>query len=136
MSFSLYPFHDWAMPVLKRLPQYGTFDQLRPIASRMRPYRVFSLSSATDRWPVHFIFRVVEHLFGPLTGSWSVLGTLSASVFSVYRPLIKSGTKLIYLTTGKPLGYYGSWALFSLFSIYWFGWRLGLSILGLSLIHI
>lgn len=106
------------MRVLSRLPCDGTYDQSAPIRrlQRLRPKNVtsFDLSSATDRWPVAFITCVVKHLFGANAGDWFVYGTLRANVFSVNPPLIKGEPKLLYFQTGQPLGYYSSWALFSL----------------------
>lgn len=113
----LQPIHAWAMRVLSRLPCDGTYDQSRPIyrLQKYKPKRVtsFDLSSATDRWPVAFIYHVMSHIFGAKAGDWFVYGTLSANVFSVNPPLVKR-EKLLYFKTGQPLGYYGSWALFSL----------------------
>ena len=111
----LYPVHSWAMGVLSRLPCDGTFEQEAPIRrlSHYYPMNVssFDLSSATDRWPVAFITRVMSLIFGNMAGEWIVLGTLSNNVFSAGPPL---WTRLLYFKTGQPLGYYGSWALFSL----------------------
>lgn len=55
----LRPVHDWGMSVLHRIPQDGTFDQLRPIyrLARVKPINIYSfdLKSATDRWPLVII---------------------------------------------------------------------------------
>ncbi|XP_074562643.1 putative mitochondrial protein AtMg01110 [Curcuma longa] len=116
----LYPIHSWAMDVLSRLPCDGTFEQGKPIhrLSRYRPENVssFDLSSATDRWPVAYITRLMSLIFGNKAGECIVLGVLSNNVFTAGPPLLpkKRGNCLLYFKTGQPLGYYSSWALFSL----------------------
>ena len=103
----LYPVHSWAMGVLSRLPCDGTFEQERPIhrLRRFDPSNVssFDLSSATDRWPVAFITRVISLIFGDTAGEWIVLGTLSNNVFTASYLLLKKGSnRLLYFKTGQP----------------------------------
>lgn len=113
----LHPVHSWAMRVLSRLTCDGTFRQEAPIhrLSALRPMDVcsYDLSSATDRWPVSVITTVMSMIFGKIAGECIVFGTLSLSIFTVGPPLVKR-ENFIYFNAGQPLGYYGSWALFSL----------------------
>ncbi|XP_075504430.1 putative mitochondrial protein AtMg01110 [Primulina tabacum] len=68
------------------------------------------IKSATDRWPLVIIYTLMELLFGPTWASSIVNGTLGLNSFwaMVRRP------SLVSFVAGQPLGYYGSWALFSL----------------------
>ncbi|XP_074560379.1 putative mitochondrial protein AtMg01110, partial [Curcuma longa] len=106
------------MRVLSRLPCDGTFRQEGPLhrLSQKRPLEVdsFDLSSATDRWPVPVIHDVIACLFGPTLASCIVNGSLALSSFCVGPPLVGKFRTICTFSTGQPLGYYGSWALFSL----------------------
>mgnify|MGYP003361840970 CR=1 FL=1 len=73
----------------------------------------FDLSSATDRWPVVIILTVMTRVWGRATAEWFVFGSLWSNLFYVGRPLLRK-VRVLHFTTGQPLGYYGSWALFSL----------------------
>ena len=109
------PVHNWAMRVLSRIPTDGTFN--RPIhrLSRFKPFDVFSLdlSSATDRWPEVVLTALFTRLFGRALALCVVKGTLWCNVFWTHRPLLNKA-RYIHFAAGQPLGYYGSWALFSL----------------------
>lgn len=61
----LHPFHVWVAEVLRRLPQDGTFNQTQPFDRLVGSRHSFSfdLKSATDRWPLVFLFEVVQYLF-------------------------------------------------------------------------
>jgi hypothetical protein len=116
----LYPLHEWAMNVLKRIPMDGTFNQSSPVKRLsmmpgIKEVYSFDLSSATDRFPVVFIHEVVAYLFGSTFASCAVNGCLALNVFDVLPSSfgIKSRTTISF-NTGQPLGYYGSWALFAL----------------------
>ncbi|KAG6467635.1 hypothetical protein ZIOFF_074518 (mitochondrion) [Zingiber officinale] len=113
----LHPVHDWAMRVLSRIPTDVTFNQERPIhrLSRFKPSDVLSLSfsSATDRWPVVVLTAILTRLFGRATALCVVNGSFWCNVFRIHRPLVKKA-RYVHFATGQPLGYYGSWALFSL----------------------
>lgn len=60
-----------------------------------------------------FLLSRLSLIFGKTAGECIVFGTLSLSVFTV-GPLLVRKESLLYFNTGQPLGYYGSWALFSL----------------------
>ncbi|XP_074566475.1 uncharacterized protein LOC141823102 [Curcuma longa] len=113
----LHPVHSWAMRVLSRIPNDGTFNQEGPIhrLSRFCPTDVlsFDLSSATDRWPVLVLTEIFGCFFGQETALCVVNGTLWCNVFHIHRPLLRKA-RFVYFAAGQPLGYYGSWALFSL----------------------
>lgn len=114
----LYPVHEWAMAVLRRIPSDGTFHQERPIhrlVQRGHQERFsFDLKSATDRWPLSVIHDVFGLMFGPTMASCTVNGTLGLNTFWVGPPAFQVKPSLKWFATGQPLGYYGSWALFAL----------------------
>lgn len=114
----LYPVHEWAMSVLGRLSCDGTFNQSRPIEILVRKglkdVYSFDLSSATDRWPLSVIHDTISSIFGQTVASSIVNACLGMNTFYVGPPLFKWKPKLVTFTTGQPLGYYGSWALFAL----------------------
>jgi len=113
----LYPVHKWAMIVLSKIPMDGTFNQIAPIdrlrVSRFKNTYSFDLKSATDRWPLSVIYTLVELLFGPTMASSIVNGTLGLNTFIVDKPIVCKMSEVAFLA-GQPLGYYGSWSLFSL----------------------
>ena len=88
----LRPVHDWAMQVLSRIPNDGTFDQEAPIHRLrwLRPMELFSfdLKSATDRWPLSVMHDLMACLFGPTLASSIVNGTLGLNTFHVCPPLL------------------------------------------------
>ncbi|KAG6467636.1 hypothetical protein ZIOFF_074512 (mitochondrion) [Zingiber officinale] len=108
---------SWAMRVLSRIPTDGTFNQEGPLhrLSSFKPLDVLSLdlSAATDRWPVAVLTALFTRLFGRATALCVVNGTLWWNVFRTHRPLLNKARYLAF-SAGQPLGYYGSWALFSL----------------------
>lgn len=60
----LRPVHDWAMEVLDRIPQDGTFKQeAPPFVYRPMDIYSFDLKSATDRWPLVIIYTLMDFLF-------------------------------------------------------------------------
>lgn len=113
----LFPVHKWAMEVFSRLQTDGTFDQERPIRrlkDRKWPYIAsFDLKSATDRWPLSVIYTLQSMIWGPTLASSIVNSSLGLNTFLVGKPLTKKDSEVAFLT-GQPLGYYGSWTLFSL----------------------
>ncbi|RYE14999.1 MAG: hypothetical protein EOP45_18930 [Sphingobacteriaceae bacterium] len=97
----------------------GTFHQTGPIERLQMKDQdyVFSydLKSATDRWPVSLMHDVLSCMFGPSTANSIVNGTLALNTFYVGPPAFKvQCPSNICFGAGQPLGYYGSWAIFSL----------------------
>jgi len=115
----LSPVHDWAFKVLSGIPTDGTFDQERPLR-RLKdrnsiPSNIYSfdLKSATDSWPLAVIYAVFETLFGPTFASSVVNSSLGLNTFLVGPPLTRKVYEVSF-ARGQPLGYKGSWSLFSL----------------------
>ena len=113
----LNPVHDWAMSVLRTIPMDGAGDQERPInrlrVKEPRDTYCFDLKSATDRWPLSVIYTVFSLFFGPTYASAVVNSALGLNTFLLDYPITKRRYEVSFLA-GQPLGYYGSWALFSL----------------------
>lgn len=64
----LKPYHDWAMTVLRCIPNDGTFNQMAPLKYVKGGTDVssYDLSSATERFPSQMLFHVMSALFGLL----------------------------------------------------------------------
>jgi hypothetical protein len=110
----LKPVHDWLMEVLKMIPMDGTFDQEKPL-DRLVGQRIcysFDLKSATDRWPLYFLFEVMQVCFDRSFASAVVNSALAYNIFDV--PFVKRRPSTISFVAGQPLGYYSSWPLFAL----------------------
>lgn len=77
----LKPYHDWAMNVLRRIPNDGTYNQLAPLKYVRGGTDVssFDLSSATDRFPSVMLFQTMSALFGEEVASATVVAGLSSS---------------------------------------------------------
>lgn len=67
----------------------------------------FFLKSATDRWPLVYLFEIVALLFDRSFASSVVNSTLATNSFII--PFVRG----ISFVAGQPLGDYGSWPLFA-----------------------
>lgn len=110
----LHPVHDWLSQVLKKIPQDGTYDQTAPLDLLVGHRHCFSfdLKSATDRWPLVFMFEMFQCLFGRAFASAVVNSALAMNLFQV--PFVKGRGKAVSFVAGQPLGYHSSWPLFAL----------------------
>lgn len=90
----------------------GTYDQLRPLRRLVPSDNCFSydLKSATDRWPLVYLFEIVALLFDRSFASSVVNSTLATNLFIV--PFVRRYATVSFVA-GQPLGYYGSWPLFA-----------------------
>ena len=73
----------------RRLPQDGTFNQTQPFDRLVGSRHSFSfdLKSATDRWPLVFLFEVVQYLFDRSFASSVVNSAFACNIFEV--PFVK-----------------------------------------------
>ena len=112
----LKPYHDWAMTVLRCIPNDGTFDQAAPLkyVRGGKDVSSYDLSSATDRFPSIMFFHTMADMFGEEIASATVVAGLSSSRFDIKPPLMKGHYQHVKFAVGQPLGYYLSWSLFSL----------------------
>jgi len=113
----LRPVHDWSMKVLSTIPMDGTFDQEAPIRRLQKVGHLenysFNLKSATDRWPLSVIYTLMSMVWGPTLASSIVNSSLGLNTFLVMKPIVQKMREVAFLA-GQPLGFYGSWSLFSL----------------------
>jgi hypothetical protein len=96
----LQPFHDWLMALLKRLPMDGTFNQMKPLdllGGKQCCYS-FDLKSATDRWPLVFLFEMIAALFDRSFASSVVNSTLACNLFEV--PFVKRRNSTVSFVAG------------------------------------
>ncbi|XLT31061.1 hypothetical protein HN873_062353 [Arachis hypogaea] len=117
----LKPVHDWLMQVLRRIPMDGTFaftklrwNQHKPLDRLVGNQTCYSfdLKSATDRWPVLFLFEVFKVCFGQPFASSVVNSALAFHFCEV--PFVKKKDSQVYFRVGQPLGYYSYWPLYAL----------------------
>jgi len=121
----LSPLHEAIFDLLKRIPQDGTFNQLRPIERLNKtfigPLYSFDLSSATDRIPLAF----QKILLSPILSSWGAetWGNLLVGREYVCGKSIKfkgqpkqllSETGGVHYAAGQPMGALSSWAMLAL----------------------
>lgn len=109
----LRPLHDWLMSILRTIPMDGTFNQLKPLDELVgcKACYSFDLKAATDRWPLVFMFEIVQCLFDRSFASATVNSALAYNLFDVGFVTKKKAVSFI---AGQPLGYYSSWPLFAL----------------------
>lgn len=122
------PVHDAVFNILKKIPQDGTFEQLRPITlltkKGYKHFWSYDLSSATDRFPVSLQQAVLGLILGPRLASLWV--SILDREFRVPRsiPGLRKGDKptkvpagtpsKVRYGAGQPMGALTSWAVFSL----------------------
>nr|YP_010048814.1 hypothetical protein J6695_mgp01 [Aquilaria sinensis]QPK77171.1 hypothetical protein [Aquilaria sinensis] len=100
----------------------GTFNQTRPLDYLVGKSKVYSfdLKSATDRWPLFFMFEVFQLLFDRSYASSVVNSLLAQNLFRV--PFVRKRDSVVSFVAGQPLGYLSSWPLFALTHHYLVWW--------------
>lgn len=107
----LKPYHDWAMTVLRCIPNDGTFNQMAPLKYVKGGTDVssYDFSSATDRFPSHpkCYFMWCPLCLGCFRNSscWFIIESIW------HRPAINQTKQLVKFLVNR---YYLSWSLFSL----------------------
>jgi len=116
---SLKPLHDYIFNILKTINQDCTFDQasfLQKIDFKTKEFNSIDLKSATDRFPIKLISKVLSyHLGSQFVKSWEAI--MVGTPF--WCPNINN---FINYSVGNPMGAYSSWASFALthhFVVYW-----------------
>lgn len=101
----LRPVHDWLMNVLSKIPMDGTFDQTSPLDRLVgnKTAYSFDLKSATARWPLVFMFEIMQLLFDRSFASSVVNSALATNIFEV--PFVKRANSTVCFVSGQPLGY-------------------------------
>jgi hypothetical protein len=117
-NWFLRPLHDLLFSIiLNRIPQDGTFDQMRPVwelLKRNRHRGLFSLdlTAATDRIPVVLQQRLLaEMLDAPFAASWK--GLMVDRQFALTVKGLPQMPSLRY-AVGQPMGALSSWAMLAI----------------------
>jgi hypothetical protein len=111
-QMALTGLHDSVFEILKSIPQDATFDQnvgFRDILySGHTYYASYDLTAATDRFPMTFQKRVVEHILGSkdLSDAW-------CDIMTGYPFELPDGSSIVF-GAGQPLGAKSSWGVFTL----------------------
>lgn len=105
--------HVYIFAILRRIPQDGTFDQIRPLQDLLAYARLgmpsysFDLSNATDRLPVALQEQILSLLVGRLVAkAWRNL--------LVNRAYTHPKAGSIKYAVGQPIGALSSWAMLAL----------------------
>jgi hypothetical protein len=104
----LKPVHDWLMEVLARIPINGTFHQTAPLDRLVGSSTSYSfdLKSATDRWPLYFLFEVFQAFFDRSFASAVVNSALAFNIFEM--PFVRGKPSYVsvrcLLKTHHPYG--------------------------------
>ncbi|QKI79977.1 RNA-dependent RNA polymerase [Erysiphe necator associated mitovirus 29] len=111
-QMALTSLHDYVFNALKSLPQDATFNQNGGFRDLLyggyKFFASFDLKAATDRFPLSFQKRVVDHLCGSfdMSEAW-------AHIMVGYAFVFPNG-KSVRFSVGQPLGAKSSWGVFSL----------------------
>lgn len=111
----LEPFHEFLFDILRQIPMDGTFDQLKPVVTKVATAKAaysLDLSAATDRLPM----TVQVALFSALVGrefatQWMRL--LVGRAYSAFSNKYQISASLHY-AVGQPMGALSSWASLAL----------------------
>jgi hypothetical protein len=64
----LHPLHEALFALLRKIPQDGTFDQLKPLQVLIdkghKDFWSYDLSAATDRLPIAFQTQILSYFIG------------------------------------------------------------------------
>lgn len=134
------PLHHALFTILRKVPQDGTFDQVKPVkelikrceTKGVRQVYSYDLSAATDRLPVV----LQEWLLAAFTGrafaeSWkAVLCDREYRLPQVYSKTFGRKYETVKYAVGQPMGALSSWAMLALthhaivqFAAFRRGWR-------------
>jgi len=105
---ALKPLHNYLANALRKIPQDCTLDQsnFKKCLKGSKEYYSVDLSSATDRFPIELISRLLKaQLAHPYVDAWKSI--------MVDYPFDFEGEKISY-STGNPMGAYSSFNSFAL----------------------
>jgi len=116
---ALRPLHRYLGSILKRIPQDGTFDQVKPVASLLKripndqKIYSFDLTAATDRLPLILQELLMGSLFNTAFGkAWADLLVCRPFFCSVRER--SSDPRFVQYEVGQPMGAYSSWVILAL----------------------
>ena len=117
------PLHEAIFTILRKIPQDGTFDQIKPVKELLAKFpkpegtyiASYDLSAATDRLPVVIQQALLSAILGPeLAALWRFL--LVGRPYGLPK-IVKSygmSGKPIRYAVGQPMGALSSWAMLAL----------------------
>jgi hypothetical protein len=125
-QWALAPLHNALFGILKKIPQDGLYDQLKPSKKLLKKSVVkhlfsYDLSAATDRLPISIQRQIISFLLGNeiarcwadiLVGRDYSLGNVGKSK-DFYVPKDIPTTSVRY-AVGQPMGALSSWAMLAL----------------------
>lgn len=122
-QWALAPLHDRLFAILRKIPQDGTFDQLKPLDSiqkmglKGREIYSFDLSAATDRLPLTLQACIISSLIGS-HGANLWISLLVARSYTLPHRMCEElgfepGSSVMY-AVGQPIGARTSWAILAL----------------------
>lgn len=120
----LYPLHKYLFKQLARIPNDGTFDQVKPVKDLVERCRLkgirqiysFDLSAATDRIPVVLQEKLLATYTTPTyAASWrAVLCDRWYWLPASYTKTYGDSVRAVKYAVGQPMGALSSWAMLAL----------------------
>lgn len=123
----LAPFHKGIFHILERIPQDGTFNQLKPLAkawvdaekkNAKKPLYSMDLSSATDRLPLRLQKPLLACLFDMTLLESEAWGNILVGrpyfLSARMKKLVNNETSSVTYSVGQPMGALSSWAMLAL----------------------
>nr|QDH90821.1 MAG: RNA-dependent RNA polymerase [Mitovirus sp.] len=135
-QWALYPLHRALYKILGKIPQDGTFDQMKPVKALLVDAKTegrehfwsFDLSAATDRLPICvqvLVLAAFTHL--GFAHTWAEL--LVDRLYATPREFATStGVSVVWYAVGQPMGAYSSWGMLALTHhalVQFAAWRVG-----------
>jgi hypothetical protein len=116
-QWALEPLHEWLFDTLRFIETDGTFDQMKPVLSKITQFPcAFSLdlSAATDRLPIAIQVELLKALVNEdFAIQWSRLLVGRGYFLPGNRALGTVGETLHY-SVGQPMGALSSWAMLAI----------------------
>lgn len=135
-QWSLYPLHRVLYKILGKIPEDGTFDQMKPVKALLanaksagrQCFWSYDLSAATDRLPIMVqvsVLAAFTHL--GFAHTWREL--LTHRFYTTPKEYaISTGKSVVSYAVGQPMGAYSSWAMLALTHhaiVQFAAWRVG-----------
>jgi len=135
-QWALYPLHRALYKILGKIPNDGTFDQMKPVKALLenakKEGRVhfwsFDLSAATDRLPIGIqvlVLAAFTHL--GFASTWAEM--LVDRFYATPREYATStGVSVVRYRVGQPMGAYSSWGMLAITHhalVQFAAWRVG-----------
>nr|UUW21455.1 MAG: RNA-dependent RNA polymerase [Guiyang mito-like virus 12] len=135
-QWALYPLHRALYKILGKIPEDGTFDQMKPVKALLKKAKSegkqhfwsFDLSAATDRLPIHIqvlVLAAFTHL--GFASTWASL--LVDRLYQTPKEFATTtGVSAVGYKVGQPMGAYSSWGMLAMTHhalVQFSAWRVG-----------